>query len=158
IDLLARPIEDADACAIAGRPTQHAADVDFATGSDDAFILLTSGSTSRPKTVPLTHTSVGLSAHNVGAAIELGPRARPLSGLPLFHGHGLISGLITALAAGSSVVCTRGFDAAAFFGWLTEFRPTWYTAVPAIHRALLSTPDAHQRTARRSSLRLIRSA
>src|SRR5438045_1839595 len=49
------------------------------------------------------------------------------------------SGLLAGLAVGSSVVCTPGFDASAFFGWLTEFRPTWYTAVPAIHRALLST-------------------
>ena len=47
-------------------------------------------------------------------------------------------GVLAALAAGSSVVCTAGFDAAAFFGWLKEFRPTWYTAVPAIHRAVLS--------------------
>jgi acyl-CoA synthetase (AMP-forming)/AMP-acid ligase II/acyl carrier protein len=158
IDLAARPIEGAGASAIAGRPSKHVADADFASGTDDAFILLTSGSTSRPKTVPLTHASVCLSAQNVGAALELGPRDRLLSVLPLFHGHGLISGLVAALAAGSSVVSTPGFDAAAFFGWLTEFRPTWYTAVPAIHRALLSAPDAHKRTPRRSSLRLIRSA
>jgi acyl carrier protein len=70
----------------------------------------------------------------------------------------LISGLLAALAAGSSVVCTPGFDATEFFGWLTEFRPTWYTAVPAIHRALLSAADPHKQTAQRSSLRLVRSA
>ena len=78
--------------------------------------------------------------------------------LPLFHGHGLISGVIAALAAGSSVVCTPGFDPAAFFGWLTEFRPTWYTAVPAIHRAVLSAAEKYPERARQSSLRLIRSA
>ena len=64
--------------------------------------------------------------------------------LPLFHAHGLISGLLAALAAGSSVVCTPSFDAAAFFEWLTEFRPTWYTAVPTIHRALLSAARSPQ--------------
>ena len=69
---------------------------------DDAFILLTSGTTSRPKMVPLTHASVCLSAYNVGAALALGPRDRLLNVLPLFHAHGLISGLLTALAAGSS--------------------------------------------------------
>jgi acyl-coenzyme A synthetase/AMP-(fatty) acid ligase len=42
--------------------------------------------------------------------------------------------------------------------WLTEFRATWYTAVPAIHQAVLSAADGHKRIAQRSSLRLIRSA
>jgi acyl-CoA synthetase (AMP-forming)/AMP-acid ligase II/acyl carrier protein len=129
-----------------------------AAGRDDAFILLTSGTTSKPKTVPLTHSSVCLSAYNVGTAIELAPQDRLLSVLPLFHGHGLISGVIAALSAGSSVVCTSGFDAEAFFGWLTEFRPTWYTAVPLIHRTVLSIAERERERARRSSLRLIRSA
>ena len=108
--------------------------------------------------VPLTHASVCLSAYNVGAALALGPQDRLLNVLPLFHAHGLISGLLAALAAGSSVVCTPGFDAAAFFGWLTEFRPTWYTAVPTIHRALLSAASRHKHDVQQHSLRLIRSA
>lgn len=140
------------------RITDYVSDEGFASGADDAFILLTSGTTSRPKTIPLTHASVCLSAHNVGAAIALEPRDRLLSVLPLFHGHGLISGVIAALAAGSSVVCTPGFDPAAFFGWLTEFRPTWYTAVPAVHRAVLSAAEKYPERARQSPLRLIRSA
>ncbi len=140
------------------RIRDHAGDDGFASGTDDAFILLTSGTTSRPKTIPLTHAGVCLSARNVGAAIALEPHDRLLSVLPLFHGHGLISGVIAALAAGSSVVCTAGFDAAALFGWLTEFRPTWYTAVPAIHRAVLSAAEKDPQNARQSSLRLIRSA
>ena len=115
-----------------------------AGGADDAFILLTSGTTSRPKMVPLTHAGVCLSAYNVGATLALGPQDRLLNVLPLFHAHGLFSGLLAALAAGSSVVCTPGFDPAAFFGWLTEFRPTWYTAVPTIHRALLSAATSPQ--------------
>ena len=143
---------------VTGPATRRISDDDFASGTDDAFILLTSGTTSRPKTIPLTHASVCLSAYNVGAAIALEPQDRLLSVLPLFHGHGLISGVIAALAAGSSVVCTPGFDAAAFFGRLTEFRPTWYTAVPAIHRAVLSAAERHQESTRQSSLRLIRSA
>ncbi|WP_426524801.1 AMP-binding protein [Bradyrhizobium sp. McL0615] len=158
IDISTRPNERAGAFCIVDQAPQHVGDDEFASSVDDAFILLTSGSTSRPKTVPLTHTNVCLSAHNVGANLALRSRDRLLSVLPLFHGHGLISGLVAALAAGSSVVCTPGFDATAFFGWLTEFRPTWYTAVPAIHRAVLSAADPHKQAARRSSLRLVRSA
>src|SRR5260221_5810894 len=108
--------------------------------------------------VPLTHASVCLAAHNVGAALALEPRDRLLNVLPLFHGLGLITGVLTALAAGSSVVCTPGFDAAAFFGWLSEFRPTWYSAIPALHQALLSAAMSDKHRAQRSSLRLIRSA
>ena len=158
INLSTRPSEGPGTFNIVGPATRRIADGEFASSADDAFILLTSGSTSRPKMVPLTHASVCLSAYNVGVALALGPRDRLLSVLPLFHGHGLISGVLAALAAGSSVVCTPGFDPEAFLGWLTEFRPTWYTAVPAIHRAVLSAADGHKHRAQRSSLRLIRSA
>ena len=158
IEVVTRSHDGAGAFSIVGQASRRAAGEEFASNADDAFILLTSGSTSRPKTVPLTHASVCLSAFNVGTAIELAARDRLLSVLPLFHGHGLISGLLAALAAGSSVACTSGFDARAFFGWLTEFRPTWYTAVPAIHQAILREADRQKRRARRSSLRLVRSA
>jgi amino acid adenylation domain-containing protein len=127
-------------------------------GPDDAFILLTSGTAARPKMVPLTHASVCLSAHNAGRVLSLTSSDRLLNVLPLFHAHGLISGLLTALAAGSSVICTTGFDAVSFFGWMKELRPTWYTAVPTIHRALLSAAEQNPQRARPSSLRVIRSA
>lgn len=158
IDISRRPNAGAGAFWIVGQTPQRVVDDEFASSADDAFILLTSGSTSRPKAVPLTHASVCLSAHNVCANLALGSRDRLLGVLPLYHGHGLISGLVAALTAGSSVVCTPGFDATAFFGWLTEFRPTWYTAVPAIHRAVLSAAEPDKQGARRSSLRLVRSA
>ena len=141
-----------------GSTRQRIVGLDPARGDNDAFILVTSGTTSRPKMVPLTHETVCLSAHNVGVALALGPRDRLLSVLPLFHGHGLISGVIAALAGGSSVICTPGFDAAIFFSWLVEFRPSWYTAVPAIHLAVLSAAGNQKIGTQRSSLQLIRSA
>jgi amino acid adenylation domain-containing protein len=123
---------------------------------DDAFIMLTSGTAARPKLVPLTQASVCLAAYNAGAVLSLVPKDRLLNVLPLFHAHGLVSGLLAALTAGSSVVLTSGFDAASFFDWLKEFCPTWYTAVPTIHRTLLSA--AKDGPAPQTSLRLIRSA
>jgi acyl-CoA synthetase (AMP-forming)/AMP-acid ligase II/aryl carrier-like protein len=158
IDLWCSPKERSGECSTMELETQPVEESEFASSADDAIILLTSGSTSHPKMVPLTHASVCLSAYNVGATLALEPRDRLLSVLPLFHGHGLISGVLAALAAGSSVVCTPGFDPARFFGWLTEFRPTWYTAVPAIHSAVLSAADRHEDSVERRSLRLIRSA
>jgi acyl-CoA synthetase (AMP-forming)/AMP-acid ligase II/acyl carrier protein len=158
IDILPQTNQGAGSFRIAGETAPRPSDGEFASGTDDAFILLTSGSTSSPKTVPLTHASVCLSAGNVGDNLSLGPRDRLLNVLPLYHGHGLISGLLAALVAGSSVVCTPGFDATRFFDWLAEFRPSWYTAVPAIHQAILAVAAPHRRAARRSSLRLVRSA
>jgi acyl-CoA synthetase (AMP-forming)/AMP-acid ligase II/acyl carrier protein len=155
---LALEIPVLDLAMLPGAAERRISDDDFASGADDAFILMTSGTTSRPKTIPLTHAAVCRSADNVGVAIALELQDRLLNVLPLYHGHGLISGVIAALAAGSSVVCTPGFDPAAFTGWLTEFRPTWYTAVPAIHRAVLSVAEKDKESARQSSLRLIRSA
>jgi acyl-CoA synthetase (AMP-forming)/AMP-acid ligase II/NRPS condensation-like uncharacterized protein len=158
IDLVPRPSEGPGAFSLVGPETGRMFCGELASSTGDAFILLTSGSTSRPKMVPLTHAAVCLSAYNVGATLALGPRDRLLNVLPLFHVHGLVSGVLAALAAGSSVVCTAGFDATAFLGWLKEFRPTWYTAVPAIHQAVLWAANVDKRSARQSSLRVIRSA
>jgi amino acid adenylation domain-containing protein len=159
IDLSLRPAAGIGAFKLTGSGTRPAVDDELVPcADDDAFILLTSGTAARPKLVPLTHESVCRSAHNAGAVLQLGPQDRLLSVLPLFHAHGLISGLLTALAAGSSIVCTSGFDPAAFFRWLTEFEPTWYTAVPAIHRALLSEAEREKLSLQSCSLRVIRSA
>jgi amino acid adenylation domain-containing protein len=159
IDLAPRPSDGPAAFGLLGSGTGRAVGGEPATSADsDAFILLTSGTAARPKMVPLTHASVCRSAYNAGATLALGPRDRLLNVLPLFHAHGLISGVLTSLAAGSAVVCTPGFNPTAFLQWLTEFRPTWYTAVPAIHRAVLSAADRHKHSLRRCSLRLIRSA
>ena len=159
IDLSPVPGAGIGAFKLTGSGTRPAVDNELVPrADDDAFILLTSGTAARPKLVPLTHESVCRSAHNAGAVLQLGPQDQSLSVLPLFHAHGLISALLTALAAGSSIVCTSGFDPAAFFRWLTEFRPTWYTAVPAVHRALLSEADREKLSLQSCSLRVIRSA
>jgi acyl-CoA synthetase (AMP-forming)/AMP-acid ligase II len=161
IDLSPLREEGAGAFSLTGLATRARSlrgDGGFARAGDDAFILLTSGTETRPKLVPLTHANVCLSAHNAGIAFALGSRDRLLGVLPLFHAHGLISGLLTTLAAGSTMVCTPGFDADTFFHWLSKFRPTWYTAVPAMHGALLAAAPRHKRELQRCSLRLIRSA
>ncbi|WP_183245931.1 non-ribosomal peptide synthetase [Bradyrhizobium sp. cir1] len=158
IDFVPGPKDDLGGCKFMG-PTVGPANASGASrGDDDAFILLTSGTAARPKMVPLTHRNVCLSAYNAGRVLSLTSHDRLLNVLPLFHAHGLISGLLTALAAGSSVICTDGFDASSFFGWMRELQPTWYTAVPTIHRALLTAAETDPGRVRASSLRVIRSA
>ena len=58
--------------------------------------------------------------------------------MPLFHIHGLIAALLAPLSAGGEVCCTPGFNALKFFSWLSDVRPTWYTAVPTMHQTILS--------------------
>jgi acyl-CoA synthetase (AMP-forming)/AMP-acid ligase II/thioesterase domain-containing protein/acyl carrier protein len=126
-------------------------------GHDCALVLHTSGTTSRPKLVPLTHANVCESAANIKASLGLGPADRVLNVMPLFHIHGLIGALISSLAAGGSVICAPGFNEEKFFGWMEDLQPTWYTAVPTMHQAILkrAADNCHIITAH--PLRLIRS-
>jgi amino acid adenylation domain-containing protein len=126
--------------------------------NDVAFILQTSGTTSGPKRVPLTHGNVCARAYNKAVAHGLDVSDRCLNVMPLWYGHGLIHTLLLALMAGSSVVCTPGFEATQFFAWMDEFRPTWYTAVPAMHQAILAQVDQHREVIARCPLRFVRSA
>ena len=125
---------------------------------DTALVLHTSGTTGRPKLVALTHDIVCTSARNISISLNLGERDRCLNVLPLFHGHGLMSPLLATLWAGASVVCPPGLDAPAFPGWLEEFSPTWYTAVPVIHQAILGVVANQLGVLRRCPLRFVRSA
>ena len=123
-----------------------------------ALVLHTSGTTSRPKMIRLTHANLCASAASIASTLALGEDDRCLNVMPLFHIHGLVGALLSSLAAGASVVCTPGFSAAQFFAWLEEFRPTWYTAVPTMHQEVLARAAAHQDTVSRCPLRLIRSS
>jgi acyl-CoA synthetase (AMP-forming)/AMP-acid ligase II len=130
----------------------------FADGSDAALILHTSGTTSRPKMVPLSQGNICASARHIGTSLALSADDRCLNIMPLFHIHGLIAAVLSSLAAGAAVYCTPGFNALRFFQWLDEVEPTWYTAVPTMHQAILSRAPRNADSLERSRLRLIRSS
>ena len=125
---------------------------------DVALLLHTSGTTSRPKLVPLTHGQLCASATHIRRALSLRPDDRCLNVMPLFHIHGLVASLLATLSAGGSVACTPGFDATTFFNWLDELSPTWYTAVPTMHQAVLVEAANRRDLIARRPLRLIRSS
>ncbi|HEX8280387.1 MAG TPA: AMP-binding protein, partial [Chthoniobacterales bacterium] len=129
-----------------------------AAADDVALVLHTSGTTSRPKLVPLTHRNLYSSALHIAEALELRPGDRGLCVMPLFHIHGLVAGLLASVMAGASTVCTPGFSAARFFDWFAEFKPSWFTAVPTMHRALLAEALRHSATIKADALRFIRSS
>jgi len=128
-------------------------------GPDDVALLLhTSGTTSRPKLVPLTHGNLAASARHIGHTLGLAAGDRCLNIMPLFHIHGLIGAVLSSLAAGGSAFCTPGFNALKFFGWLDEAAPSWYTAVPTMHQAILARGERNREIVARRRLRLIRSS
>jgi acyl-CoA synthetase (AMP-forming)/AMP-acid ligase II len=130
-----------------------------AVGPDDfALVLHTSGTTSRPKIVPLAQKNICASAHNIRQTLTLTADDRGMVIMPLFHIHGLIAALLAPLSAGGEVCCTTGFHALKFFTWLAEVRPTWYSGVPTMHQAILlrATNNADVIAAHR--LRFIRSS
>ena len=143
---------------LSGAGTLPPVTFDFATEHDVALVLLTSGTTARPKRVPLTHANLCASARNIATTLTLDFSDRCLNVMPLFHIHGLVAGLLASLGAGASVVCPPGFLAPKFFAWLAEFRPTWYTAVPTIHQAVLARAPRHPEVIAACPLRFIRSS
>ena len=153
------PIPDGEAglFTLAGDGNPRAARRGFAEPGDVALVLHTSGTTSRPKIVPLTQINLCASADNTRVALALTAADRCLNVMPLFHIHGLVGAVLSSLAAGGSVVCAAEFSAPQFFAWLEELRPTWYTAAPAVHQAILESAAVHREVVQRSPMRFIRS-
>ena len=135
--------------AVATGPAEH---------GDIALLLHTSGTTSRPKLVPLSHANLAASARNVAKVLALTPQDRCLNIMPLFHIHGLIAAVGASLSAGASVFCTPGFNALKFFAWLGEAKPSWYTAVPTMHQAILARAPRNAEAVAASHLRFVRSS
>lgn len=125
---------------------------------DVALVLHTSGTTSRPKIVPLLHSNVCATAENIRQTLRLEPGDRCLNVMPLFHIHGLMACVLSTLHAGGSVYCAPGFNALKVFGWLEDADPTWYSAVPTMHQAILARASRNAGIVERLRLRFIRSS
>ena len=129
-----------------------------AAADDVALVLHTSGTTARPKMVPLTQANLVASARHIGGTLALTPADRCLNIMPLFHIHGLIGCVTASLAAGASVFCTPGFNALRFFAWLAEAGASWYSAVPTMHQAILARAERNREAMAGYPLRFIRSS
>ena len=143
---------------LTGAPTAPSSAPLLSSHSDTALILHTSGTTSRPKIVPLLQSNIVASAQHIRTSLALTPKDRCLNVMPLFHIHGLIAAVTASLSAGASVWCAPGFDALRFFGWMKEARPTWYTAVPTMHQAILSRAERNADVIAEHPLRFLRSS
>lgn len=152
------PGEAAGAFTLEGGAPGTAAQPGLAQEDDVALVLHTSGTTARPKIVPLTQGNITASAAHIGAALSLAPADVCLNVMPLFHIHGLIAAVLASLRAGGTVVCTPSFDALRFFRWMEGERPSWFTAVPTMHQAILSRAERNAEIIKRVPLRFIRSS
>ena len=141
--------EGAGEAPAAGGPAAH---------GDVALVLHTSGTTSRPKIVPLTQQNVCMSARQIADSLSLSAEDVCLNVMPLFHIHGLVAAVLASLAAGGAVFCTPGFNALRFFSWLKEAGPTWYTAVPTMHQAILTRAERNREVIENVRLRFLRSS
>ena len=123
-----------------------------------ALILHTSGTTSKPKMVPLSQRNLLASAKNIAETLKLTVDDRCLNVMPLFHIHGLMAPIMATLYAGASVICTPGFDALRFYAWLDATSPTWYSAVPTMHQAILARAKRNNESVASNRLRFVRSS
>ena len=135
---------------------QDSREATFAKPSDISHIFLTSGTTSRPKIVPLTQKQSFQGRLRQAKALHLTSADRCLHISPYHYGMGLHTALLSILFAGGTVICTKNFIAQDFFFLLNTFRPTCYVAGPAQHQGILREirkipPDER----RNNSLRLI---
>ena len=102
-----------------------------------ALVLHTSGTTSRPKRVPLRHRNLMASVANIVESYRLGPEDISLCVMPLFHVHGLVASALATLASGGTVAVPRRFTPMMFWPIARQVRPTWFTASPTPHQLIL---------------------
>ncbi|MFM8899031.1 MAG: acyl--CoA ligase [Burkholderiales bacterium] len=161
LDLISEPSSPAGSFTLAardGQPGAAATQPGWAQPQDVSMVLHTSGTTSRPKIVPLSQANLCASANNIRNTLQFVPTDCGLNIMPLFHIHGLIAGVLAPLSAGSQVFCTPGFNALKFFAWMDEAQPTWYTAVPTMHQAIASRASKNLDVIKRHPLRFLRSS
>ena len=159
MDIRSDPEGPAGTFSFVGAPQGEAAPRGgMAAPGDVALVLHTSGTTSRPKIVPLLHRNVCATAENIRQTLRLTTADRCLNVMPLFHIHGLMACVLSTLHAGASVYCAPGFNALRVFGWLADADPTWYSAVPTMHQTILARGARNADTIERLRLRFIRSS
>jgi len=133
-------------------------DFNFPKEKDEALVLHTSGTTSRPKIVPLSNKNIFASSVNISSSLELSEKDHCLNIMPLFHIHGLIAILASSMKVGASVCAGNGFNALKFLDLAKSEKITWYSGVPTMHQAILMRADKNLEHAKNLKLRFLRSS
>jgi oxalate---CoA ligase len=149
---------DGGSLRIAGRAiTAASAEVGEPGPEDVALLLHTSGTTSRPKQVPLLHRNLAASARNIAQFYGLGPDDVSYCAMPLFHVHGLVASVLAALAGGGKVVVPQRFTPRGLLDDLAPLEVTWLSAGPTLYTMVLERDEKSGRAAAAPRLRFLRS-
>ncbi len=140
------------------QPQRETSTPDLPQADDVAIILHTSGTTSRPKRVPIRHRNLIASAQNIVSVYNLTANDINLCLMPLFHIHGLVGCLLATLASGGTFICPTGFNALEFWQLVERYKPTWYSAAPTIHQMILARASRNEDIVKSHSFRFIRSS
>ncbi len=128
--------------AIDGHEVEQEQTFDAGVADDIALLLHTSGTTSRPKQVPLLQRNLTASARTIAAHYALGPGDVSYVAMPLFHVHGLVASVFGAFAAGGSAIVPRRFSPQRFWGQARAHGVTWFSAGPTLHQMILDKQAA----------------
>ncbi len=165
-DAVAAPLQDSPellvriaetCCTVVGTPARGGDPAAVGLTPQDAMVMFTSGTTGRPKMVPWTHDALAAAMNNVVSAYGLSAADTTVAVMPMFHGHGLVAGLLATLRSGGrlGLPAAGRFSAHSFFDEVATAEATWITAVPTIYQVLLDTAPAGAPA--RAGLRFLRS-
>lgn len=127
---------------ILGKGRLAAVQSEAARAGDIALVLPTSGTTGRPKMIPLTQADACEHGLRVRAYLDLGAGDRFLNLMPVFHSGGFMPVLATFFA-GACGYCPEEGAAGDVMRWVEEFRPTWLGAVPPAWTGILVEARRH---------------
>ncbi|MAG35920.1 MAG: ATP-dependent acyl-CoA ligase [Dehalococcoidia bacterium] len=120
---------------------------------DDAAILYTSGTTSLPKGVLVTHANYIYLSEVVSKLTRLGPEDRHFITLPLYHANAQYYSFMTSLNVGASVALMPRFSASRFMRQADRYHCTVTSLFAAPMRMILAQPP--DPTDRQNRLRLV---
>jgi acyl-coenzyme A synthetase/AMP-(fatty) acid ligase len=122
-----------------------------------AYVLVTSGTTGRPKLAPLGHRQMLDYAHAIVPWLRLAPDDVGYALAPFHFAGGLRASLLLSALAGASFVCLDEGDVDGFFRAIDTCRPTCLTAPFSIQRAIASRASAFPQAVAQARFRYLRS-
>lgn len=143
--LSAPPIGDA---APAGEPDPDA----------PAFILRTSGTTGEPNLVPFSHRNLLACVERLRTWYGLTPGDCCLTATPVHYSHALTTTVFPPLMTGGTVAFPSNPTSVDAAEWFARLRPTWYSAGPTLHLAILEKIEAHEGPSATGTLRFVSTA